>query len=46
MRIGGKPVSLHWASVVEVDSDGRITAMRDYYDIEELQSQLAATAAG
>ncbi|HEX3899760.1 MAG TPA: nuclear transport factor 2 family protein [Mycobacteriales bacterium] len=42
MRIGGKPVSLHWASVVELDGDGRISAMRDYYDTAELQSQLAS----
>ncbi|HVY10862.1 MAG TPA: nuclear transport factor 2 family protein [Mycobacteriales bacterium] len=41
MTIAGTPVSLHWASVAELDADGRITAMRDYYDIEELKSQLA-----
>ncbi|HEX3705858.1 MAG TPA: nuclear transport factor 2 family protein [Mycobacteriales bacterium] len=45
MRIAGKPVSLHWASVVELDREGRITVMRDYYDTVELQNQLATTSA-
>lgn len=40
MRIGGKPVSLHWASAHEV-AGGLITTARDYYDTKELEARLS-----
>jgi limonene-1,2-epoxide hydrolase len=42
MRIGGKDVSLHWASVHEIDRAGKITAGRDYYDMKELEARLGS----
>lgn len=39
MRIGEKPVSLHWAGVHEV-AGGKITSARDYYDMKELEARL------
>jgi limonene-1,2-epoxide hydrolase len=37
---GGKTVTLHWASVWEIDIAGKISAQRDYWDAQELAAQL------
>jgi limonene-1,2-epoxide hydrolase len=39
--IGGEEIQLHWASVHEIGTDGRVRAARDYYDMKELEAQLA-----
>jgi limonene-1,2-epoxide hydrolase len=36
----GKPVTMHWSSVAEINQAGMITAERDYWDAKELDSQL------
>lgn len=41
MVLGGKPVTQHIAGVFEVDTEGKISAWRDYYDRKELDAQLA-----
>jgi limonene-1,2-epoxide hydrolase len=38
--VGGKEVIVHWASVHEVDPENKITATRDYYDMNEIETQL------
>ena len=35
----GRPVSMHWSGVWEINDDGKITARRDYWDAKELESQ-------
>lgn len=40
-EIAGKPIRLHWVGVFEFDADGKISVIRDYYDMKELESQLA-----
>jgi limonene-1,2-epoxide hydrolase len=37
---GGTAVTLHWASVWDVDIRGKIGAQRDYWDAQELKAQL------
>jgi limonene-1,2-epoxide hydrolase len=44
MQIAGTPVSLHWASVHELAPTGKITAARDYYDMQELEARLTSGA--
>ena len=36
-----KEVTLHWASVWELDSAGKITVQRDYWDGREMDSQMS-----
>jgi limonene-1,2-epoxide hydrolase len=40
MTIGGREICLHWASVHEIDSEGSIAVVRDYYDVKELEARL------
>src|SRR5579864_3587780 len=35
----GKDMAVHVAGVFEIDEDGKITAWRDYYDPQEVESQ-------
>ena len=39
-NIGGKDITLHWASVHEFGPDAKVIAIRDYFDMKELESQL------
>lgn len=39
--IGPKRITLHWAGVFEVDQSLKISAIRDYYDLKELEAQLS-----
>jgi len=41
MKIGGRPITMHVASVCEVSSDGRIASWRDYLDRKEIETKLA-----
>ena len=36
---GDDAVTLHWASVWEIDPSGKITAQRDYWDTNELEAR-------
>jgi limonene-1,2-epoxide hydrolase len=36
MTIGGRPVTLHFAGVFDVDASGAITSWRDYFDMSEV----------
>lgn len=38
----GVPVTMHGATIVEVDSEGRVTAWRDYLDRKEPEVQILA----
>jgi len=40
-KIAGKPITLHWLGVFEFDADDKISGIRDYYDMQELESQLS-----
>jgi len=40
INVGGNEVIIHWASVHDIDQEGKITAARDYYDMMEIESQL------
>jgi limonene-1,2-epoxide hydrolase len=40
-KYGGKDVTMHWSSVLEINPAGKITAQRDYYDMKEFEAQLA-----
>ncbi len=39
INVGGREVIIHWASVHEIDPDGKILAVRDYYDLKEIETQ-------
>ena len=41
MVVGRKPLTQHIAGVYEVDTEGKISVLRDYYDSKELDTQLA-----
>jgi limonene-1,2-epoxide hydrolase len=41
MVLGGKPLTQHIAGVYEVDTEGKVSFVRDYYDRKELDAQLA-----
>ncbi len=40
LEIAGKRITLHWVGVFEFDADDKISVIRDYYDMQELESQL------
>jgi len=37
----GKDLTVHAVGVFEVDGDGKITSWRDYFDMKEIEAQLA-----
>jgi len=37
--VGGKETTLHWASVMEINAEGRIAQRRDYQDFREIETQ-------
>ena len=37
----GKVITMHWASVFELNRAGKITARRDYVDMNEFEARLA-----
>lgn len=38
---GSVPVEIHGCTAVDVDDDGLVTRWRDYFDLKEIESQLA-----
>ncbi len=47
--LGGTiPITIHGCTVVDVDGDGLVTRWRDYFDLKEIEDQVAggATAGG
>jgi limonene-1,2-epoxide hydrolase len=38
----GRDIDVHMAGVFEVDSHGKIASWRDYFDMKEIESQLAS----
>jgi limonene-1,2-epoxide hydrolase len=38
--MGGKDATMHWSTVLEINSEGKIARQRDYWDTKELQVQL------
>jgi ketosteroid isomerase-like protein len=40
-RSGGKDVTSHWARVQEINPAGKIISLRDYWDSQEQEGQLA-----
>jgi limonene-1,2-epoxide hydrolase len=40
-KYDGKDLTMHWSSALEVSPAGKITAQRDYYDMQEFETQLA-----
>ena len=38
----GTPITMHGATIIEVDADGRITSWRDYLDRKEPEDQIKA----
>jgi ketosteroid isomerase-like protein len=44
-KFGAKDVTLHWASVWEIGSAGKITVQRDYWDGREMDSQISPPGA-
>ncbi|MGV0742883.1 nuclear transport factor 2 family protein [Mycolicibacterium sp. XJ870] len=45
IEIEGKPIGIEAVGVFDVDSNGRITRWRDYYDLPTLMDQVAAAIA-
>jgi limonene-1,2-epoxide hydrolase len=41
VHMTGKDLTVHAVGVFEVDSDGKITSWRDYFDMKEIEAQLA-----
>ncbi len=40
--LGGTiPVTIHGSTVVDVDEDGLVTRWRDYFDLKEIEDQVA-----
>jgi limonene-1,2-epoxide hydrolase len=39
-RRHGKEITMHWSVVLEIDSAGKISAERDYFDAKELDAQV------
>jgi limonene-1,2-epoxide hydrolase len=46
MKIAGAPVELPVAGVFEVNDEGKLTAWRDYFDLNSVMTQLAAAGIG
>ena len=45
--LGGTiPITIHGCTVVEVDGGGLVTRWRDYFDLKEIEEQVAARSAG
>lgn len=42
----GTPITMHGASIIEVDDDGLITSWRDYLDRKEPEEQIVEAARG
>ena len=42
---GGTPVTIHGATIVEVNADGMVTFWRDYLDRKEPEEQILAAIA-
>jgi hypothetical protein len=42
----GARIEMHGATIVEVDSEGRVTSWRDYLDRKEAEEQIRAAARG
>jgi limonene-1,2-epoxide hydrolase len=40
VHMTGKDLTVHAVGVFEVDSDGKITSWRDYFDMKEIEAQL------
>lgn len=40
--VGGKPIAMEVMGALDVDTDGRITRWRDYYDLPTLVEQVTA----
>jgi limonene-1,2-epoxide hydrolase len=40
VKMGGRDITIHAMGVFEVQ-DGKITAWRDYFDMKEIEAQLA-----
>jgi hypothetical protein len=44
--LGGRvPIEIHGCTTVDVDEAGLVTRWRDYFDLKEIDAQLAATSA-
>ena len=41
MVVGGKPLTQHIAGAYEVDTESKISVLRDYFDRKEVDAQLA-----
>ena len=39
------PIEIHGCTVVDVDGDGLVTRWRDYFDLKEIEAQVAAASA-
>ena len=46
MKIAGAPTELPVAGVFEVDEAGKVTAWRDYFDLNSVMTQLSAAGIG
>ena len=46
MKIAGAPVELPVAGVFELDGAGKLTAWRDYFDLNTVMTQLSAAGIG
>jgi len=42
----GTPITMHGATIIEVNDDGRITSWRDYLDRKEPEQQIKAAVRG
>ena len=42
---GTVPIEIHGCTVVDVDGDGLVTRWRDYFDLNEIDAQVAAASA-
>jgi hypothetical protein len=40
---GTTPVEIHGCTMVELDTDGRVTRWRDYFDLKEIETQMGST---
>jgi hypothetical protein len=40
---GSTPIEMHGCTMVELDSEGRVTRWRDYFDLKEVEAQMGRT---
>lgn len=44
-RLGGTiPIEIHGCTMVDVDTSGQVTRWRDYFDLKEIEEQVAAAS--